>query len=109
MHVHHTVQIGTSVVDRAVDDEASAADPVFAGDQVVPVPVDLQQIRRADLVVAHAVGIDQQIALGTGQAHRDEVVDQKIPMEVMHQPECSGELNPEVPLGVVDGIAIELR
>jgi hypothetical protein len=53
---------------RAVDDEAGVVDAV-AGARVLhhlAVEIDLHQARRGDLVVGHAVGVDQEVAFLAG-------------------------------------------
>src|SRR5690606_21073899 len=75
--VDDAADVGARLVDRAVDDEARLVDAV-AGPRVlhhVAVEVDLDQARGRDLVVGHAVGVDEEVTLLAGHARRDVVVD----------------------------------
>ena len=80
MGVDHAGDVGPAAVHRAVDHEAGVVDAV-AGARVlhhVAVEVDLHQARRGDLVVGHAVGVDQEVAFLAGHARRDVVVDEVV-------------------------------
>ena len=63
-------------MDGAVNDEASRVNPIVGGvEDHVAVEVDLDQARRIDLFVEHAIGIDQEMVVRSGNAAGDVVGD----------------------------------
>ncbi len=101
--VDDAVHVGLGHVDRAVDHEAGAVDAVVEArpelglGQHVAVVVDLDQARGGDLLVEHAVGVDQEMVGLARHAHRDVVGDQVGHAVDVHQPVAGGEIDAGLP------------
>jgi hypothetical protein len=92
------VQVLARHMDRAVNDEARAVHLVGRVVEDVAVDVDLYQARGGDLLVEKAVGIDQELVLGSRHPQRDVVVDQVGPAVMRDQAVGGGEIDPRLPL-----------
>ena len=64
---------------------------------IVAVEVDLHQARGGDLVVGHAVGVDEEVAFLAGHARRDVVVDQIVHAVVVDQAVARREIDARLP------------
>src|SRR3954469_11823115 len=83
-----------------MDDEPGMVDAV-AGAGVLhhlSVAVDLDQARGGDLVVGHAVGVDEEVPFLARDVRRDVVVDQVVHPVVVHQAVARGEVYARFPL-----------
>jgi hypothetical protein len=84
-------------VDRAGDREAAAVDRVLRGFDRIASAVDLDQGRGGDLLIQHAVGVDQEVILRPGHAGGDPRVDQIRPAEPVDEAVAGGEIDPGLP------------
>ena len=91
-----------------MDDEAGLVHRVAGVLDHVAIDVDLHQVRRRDLVVVEAEGVDQEVDVGARHAHRQVAVDQLGPAEVVDQPVGGRQLDPQCPfrLGRRQGVDI---
>jgi hypothetical protein len=93
-----------------MDDKSGVVDAV-AGTGVehdVSVEVDLQQAGRGDLVVHHAVGVDEEVPFLAGHARRDVVIDKVIHAVVVDEAIAGGEIDARFPFGGRDAAAHRL-
>lgn len=72
-----------------------------------PSVVDLDEVGGRHLVVAEAVGVDQEVRLRPRHARRQMAVDQFGPAEVVDQAVGRGQLHPERLLGLARSLIIE--
>src|ERR1700756_1626857 len=72
----HAVDVVTGHVDGTVNDEAGDVDVVVGGvEQRIAVDVDLDQAGGVDLLIEHAVRVDQELIGRAGDAAGDVVGD----------------------------------
>ncbi|SKZ66481.1 Uncharacterised protein [Mycobacteroides abscessus subsp. abscessus] len=104
MGVQHTVCILAFAVNGAVDDKASRVHGVVRVADDSAVQVDPHQIRRGDLLEQQAIGVDEEVIVGTGQPHRDVGEDQVGHLEVRYQPIHRGQFSPQLRFGRLDRV-----
>ena len=104
MGVHDAVGVFAVFVDGAVDDEAGRVEGVVAGLDEVAVKVDFDQAGGGHFVVAEAVGVDQEVVVGSGDAQRDVAVDEFAPAEGVEDSVGGGELLAQFPFVGVAGL-----
>ena len=82
-----------------MDDVAGRVDRivVFGLQHGIAVEIDLDQARGRDLLVQHAVGIDEDVVLGLGHARGDVVVDEVGHAVERHQPVAGGQIDARLP------------
>ena len=66
---------------------------------LLAVEIDLDEARRGDLVERHAVRIDEEVVLRSGNARRDVREDQIVPAVQRDEPVARGEVDAQLPFG----------
>ena len=94
------MQVVARAVNRAVQRKAGGVGGVLGRIDQRAVEPDLQQVRRRHLVVVEPERVDQVVALGPGQAHRDVVEDHLGPAEKVDQVVAMRELHAQRPFGL---------
>jgi len=99
MGVQHAGNVGTRLVDRAVDHVARLVDVVIGIGLPEDIALDayLHQARRGDFLVEQTVEIDQQMVGGAGNARGNVVVDEIGHVIFVDQPVAGREREPRLP------------
>ena len=97
--VQHALHFGPRLVDRAVDHVAGFVDAVVGVGlpDDVALYVDLDQARGGDLLVDHAVEVDEEMILRARDARRDVIVDQVGHAVLVDQAIAGGEIDACLP------------
>ena len=98
--VEHAGDVRPRLVDGAVDHVTGFVDAVVGVGlpDDLALDVDLDQARRGDLLVEHAVEIDEQMIVAAGNARRDVVVDEVGHPVLVDQAIAGGEVDARLPL-----------
>jgi hypothetical protein len=83
--VEHDLPLREVVVDRGVDHEPARVH-VGGAFEHVAVTVDLDQVRRSDLVVEQPELVQEEVVVRARNAHADVVPDEVVVTEVRSQP-----------------------
>ncbi|MNN35468.1 hypothetical protein D3C81_1493190 [compost metagenome] len=103
VQVHDAVRIGPRGVHGGVEGEAGHIDRVHGlADHLAPA-IDLDEVRRADLVEREAERVDQEVVRLTGHGGGDMGVDQVVPALQRSQPVGGGEVGAHARLPGADG------
>jgi hypothetical protein len=99
MGMEHAGDVRPRLVDRAVDHVTRFVDAVVGVGlpDDLALDVDLHQARRRDLLVEHAVEVDEQVILAAGDARRDVVVDEVGHPVFVHEAIAGGEVDARLP------------
>ena len=95
--VQHTACVLAHGVDATVDGEACGVDGEGRVAELVAVLVDLDQAAGGDFVKHQAIGVDQKMMLGAGDARRHMREDQVAPAIGGHQAVAGSEVNAKLP------------
>ena len=95
--VQHAARVFTPLVNAAVNDETRRVDGVGRVAELVAVLVDLDQAGGRDFVKHHAVGVDQKMVFGAGNAGADVGEHQVAPAIRCHQPIAGGQVAAQLP------------
>ena len=108
VRVNDAHDVVARLVHRAVDDVAGRVHRVVEAVRLrdhVAGEVDLDQAGGGDLLVQHAVGVDQDVVLRPGDARGDVVVDEVGHAVARDQPVARGEVDAHVPFGRAHAVA----
>ena len=97
--VQHAGDIGTRLVDGAVDDVARFVDAVvgLGLPDDIALDIDLDQARRGDLLVEHAIEVDQQMVRGPGNPRGDVIINEVRHSVFVDEAIARGEIDTRLP------------
>ena len=103
MGVGDAVNVMARGVNGAVDHKAGLVDRILRGvEQDLAIDVDADEAGGGDLVVQHAVGVEQELVGGAGDACRNVVRGQLGHVEHFRQPVGGCQVDADVPFLLAD-------